>query len=196
MADVKISDLSGATTPLTGAELLELSQVNGATRDSVQATVDQVSYANAKIGAFHDTTDQTGNIAVATAVVFNTGVINTRGVTVASSSRVTFATAGLYAIQITLEFANSDAADRNVNVWLAKNGVAIATSNSITTVPKVGDGGRAHFSLDAVVELAANGYIEVMWLPLNVAVTIDYAAAGAIAPATPSASIMAERIAL
>ena len=196
MADVKISDLSGATTPLTGAELMELSQDNGGTLDSVQATAEQVAYANPKIGSFYDTTDQTGNIAAATPVTFNTNAVNTLGVTVASSSRVTFAAAGLYSVQFSLEFANSDAADHNVNVWLAKNGTAIPTSNSITTVSKVGDGGRLHFANDDLVQLAANDYLEVMWLPLDATVTIDYKPAGAIAPATPSATFTAERISL
>lgn len=196
MADVKISGLSGATLPLTGDELVELSQLNGGSYDSVSATSEQVGYAARKIGLFYDTTDQTGSTASATAATFNTSSINTMGVTVASASRLTVAEAGIYSVRAMLQFANSDTNDHNVNVWLAKNGTAIPATNSITNVPKVADGGRHHFTQTDIVTLAAGDYVQIMWLPTSVAVTLDYAAAGAIAPATPSVVASVERIAL
>jgi hypothetical protein len=45
------------------------------------------------------------------------------------------------------------------------------------------------------VTVTAGQYVQVLWLPENVAVTIDHTAAGAIAPAIPSSIIVAERIA-
>lgn len=195
MADVKISGLSGATLPLGGDELIELSQDNGGTLDSVSASVLQLAYAARKIGAFLDTTDQTGNIAAATAVTLNTNSIATLGVTVASSSRLTVDADGTYSIQAMLQFSNSDAADHNVNVWVAKNGTAVANTNSIVNVPKAGDGGKTHFTQTDILTLVAGDYVQIMWLPLNAAVTIDYTAAGAIAPATPSAVATVQRIA-
>jgi hypothetical protein len=44
-------------------------------------------------------------------------------------------------------------------------------------------------------QVTAAQYIEIMWLPENVAVTLDFTAAGAIAPAIPSVILAAERIA-
>jgi hypothetical protein len=43
--------------------------------------------------------------------------------------------------------------------------------------------------------VTAAQYIEIMWLPENAAVTLDFLAAGAIAPAVPSVILAAERIA-
>lgn len=196
MADVKISGLSGATLPLGGGELVELSQLNGGSYDSVSATAEQISYSARKIGVFLDTADQTGSSASATAVALNTNSINTLGVTVASTSRITVAEAGVYNIHAMLQFANSDASDHNVNVWVAKNGTAVAATNSVINVPKVSDGGRQHFSSTDVLTLAAGDYVQIMWLPANNAVTLVFTAAGAIAPSTPSALVSVERIAL
>lgn len=196
MATEKISEMTPAAAPLTGDELLELSQLSGGTYSTVRATAKQVAYANGRHGAFYDTTDQTGNIAAATAVLLNNATINTSGITVASSSRITYADAGTYMVAPSLQFVNSDAADHDATVWLAKNGTAIAATATRITVPKTGDGGAAFFSTVFYVVLAANDYLQVMWLPENAAVTLDFTAAGAIAPAIPSAIVVSERIAL
>jgi hypothetical protein len=62
-------------------------------------------------------------------------------------------------------------------------------------VPKTGDGGNAFFQIIFYVTVTAGQYIQVLWLPENTAVTLDYTAAGAIAPAIPSAIVSSERIA-
>jgi hypothetical protein len=79
-------------------------------------------------------------------------------------------------------------------VWLAKNGTAIAASSTSITVPKAADGGNAFFASVFYVTVTAGQYVEIMWLPENVAVTIEHTAAGAIAPAIPSAIVVTERI--
>lgn len=197
MAVVKISELVAASTPLTGEELMEVSQDNGGL-ESRQTTTTDVSFAGAQYGSFYDTTDQTGDIAAATAAKFGTDVIANRGVTVASfggnATRITYAKAGDYMLAVRLQFANSDAADQDVTVWLAKNGVAIAASATKYSVPKTGDGGALGVQIAQMVTVAASDYIEVMWLPENVAVTLDNIAAGAIAPAIPSARVVTQRI--
>lgn len=196
MATEKISAMPPATAPLGGTELLELSQMSGGLYTTVSATSEQVSYVNVQHGAFYDTTDQTGNIAAATAVTFNSATINTAGVTITSSSRITYADAGTYMIAPSLQFANSDAADHDVTVWLAKNGTAVASTATRVTVPKASDGGAMFFNVTLYIVLAAADYLQIMWLPENAAVTLDYTAAGAIAPAVPSAITVTERIAL
>lgn len=194
----KISGLSAASLPLTGSELIEVSQVVGGILDSYQATTADAAFAGAKYGSFYDVTDQTGNIAAATAVKFGTNDINTKGVTVVTNgstlTRITYAAAGTYMVAPSLQFANSDSNDHDVTVWLAKQGTAISASATRITVPKAADGGSAFFTTMFYVTVTAGQYLEVMWLPENAAVTIDYVAAGAIAPAIPSAIVVTERI--
>ena len=198
MASKKISDLDPAVTPLTGAELMELSQLSGGIYGSVQAEAADVAFAGTKYGSFYDVTDQTGSTSAATAVKFGTNDINTKGVTVVTNgsdlTRITYAAAGTYMISPSLQFVNSDAADHDVTVWLAKQGTAIPASATKITVPKAGDGGSAFFASVFYVTVTAGQYVEVMWLPENTAVTLDHTAAGAIAPAVPSAIVVTERI--
>lgn len=198
MGTSKISGMSPATTPLTGDELLEVSQLSGGTYDTYNASAADVAFAGAKYGAFHDVTDQTGSVSAATAVKFGTNDINTKGVTVVTNgsglTRITYAEAGTYMIAPSLQFANSASTDHDVTVWLAKNGTAIAASSTSITVPKAADGGNAFFASVFYVTVTAGQYVEIMWLPESVAVTIEHTAAGAIAPAIPSAIVVTERI--
>lgn len=198
MSNVKISEMSPATTPLTGDELAELSQLNGGVYETVNGTTADIAFAGAKYGSFYDVTDQTGSVSAATAVKFGTNDINSHGVTVVSSggnaTRVTYAEAGTYMIAPSLQLKNSDSSDHDATIWFAKNGTAIPASATVVTVPKAADGGAAYFQIVFYVTVTAGQYIEVMWLPENVAVTIDHTAAGAIAPAIASAIVVTERI--
>lgn len=200
MAEIKISELPVATTPLVGDELLELSQLSGGSYGSVNVAAEDVAFAATKYGAFRDGTDQTGNIAAATAVKLGSTTIGSAGITVVTDgsalTRITYAAAGTYMIAPSLQFENSDAADHDVTIWFAKNGTAIPASATRVTVPKASDGGAMFFQCVFYVTLAANDYLQVMWLPENAAVTLAYTAAGAIAPEIPSVILVTERIGL
>lgn len=199
MANIKISELSPAG-PLSGTELVEISQTVGGTLTSVRTTTAAAAYAAARYGSFYDVTDQTGNIAAATAVKFGSNDISTQGVTVVTNgsglTRITYAAAGTYMISPSLQLANSGSSDYDATVWLAKNGTAIPASATVVTVPKLADGGSALFTSVFYVTVTAGQYLEVMWLPENAGVTLEHTAAGAIAPAVPSAIVVTERIAL
>lgn len=148
-----------------------------------------------KYGMFSDVQDQTGSVSAATAVLLRTDEITGAGVSIASNSQITFDTAGTYMVAPSLQFSNSDSNDQDVTIWFALNGTAIPRSASVLTVPKAADGGKALFQVVVYVTVTASQYVEVMWLPENVSVTIDHTAAGAIAPVVPSAILVTERIA-
>jgi hypothetical protein len=94
-----------------------------------------------------------------------------------------------------IQFANSAGSDHTAIVWFRKNGTNIANSATIITIPKVSEGGAAVFSLSFFDTVTAGQYIEIMWLPSNIAVTIEHTAIGAIAPAIPSIICPVMRIA-
>jgi hypothetical protein len=158
------------------------------------ATIPYADLAGRAFAQPSSTVDQTGNVAAATAVTFNTDLTGT-GVSVVSSTQVTFAAAGTYMIAPSIQLSNSAAADHDATIWFRKNGTNIANSATILTVPKVGDGGTAVFSLTFIDTVTAGQYIEIMWLPENVAVTIEAIPVGAIAPAIPSVIVPVTRIA-
>jgi hypothetical protein len=231
MANVKIPDLTAASTPLAGTELFETVQSsfsrkvsasdiaasatnvrtvatggtgastltgyvkgNGTSAMTAAATIPFADLAGRAFAEPISTADQTGNIAAATAVTFNTDLTGT-GISVVSSTQITFTAAGTYMLAPSIQFVNSAGADHDVTVWFRKNGTNIANSATAITVPKLSDGGAAVFSLSFFDTVTAGQYIEIMWLPENVAVTVEAAVAGAIAPAIPSIICPVMRIA-
>ena len=205
MADVKITDLTAASTPLAGTELFET--VQGGTSKKVAASdignsADALPYASLTGRAYlqaYSAIDQTGSTGAATAAIIGTTDISS-GITMANNgsgnaTRLTFAAAGTYAIMPSVQVANSGASDYDVTFWFRKNGTDIAASATTLTVPKASDGGQTFFQIVFYNTVTAGQYIELMWLPENTAVTLDYIAAGAIAPAVPSVIMCAERIA-
>lgn len=207
MANVKITDLTAATTPLAGTELFETVQ-GGSSKKVAAADIGNSATAvpflslagRAFISAFSNT-DQTGSISVETAVKLENVVTSpTVGITIANDgsgnpTRITFAAAGTYSLSPSFQFKNTDSADHDATFWFRKNGTNIANSASIVNVPKAADGGATLAQIVVYETVTAAQFIEIMWLPENVAVTLDFLAAGAIAPAIPSVILVAERIA-
>jgi hypothetical protein len=94
-----------------------------------------------------------------------------------------------------IQFKNTDTNDHDATIWFRKNGTDIANSATATNIPKAADGGAQFFQIVIYEQVTAGQYIEIMWLPENVNVTLDFTAAGAIAPAIPSVILASERIA-
>ena len=205
MANVKITDLTAATTPLAGTELFETVQ-SGVSRKVVATdianTATAVPYASLSGRAYlsaYSTVDQTGSVSAGTAVRIGTTDFSS-GISIANDgggnpTRITFAAAGTYMIAPSIQFKNADSSDHDVTVWFAKNGANISNSATILVVPKAGDGGVAFFQIVFYVQVTAGQYVEVYWLPEDINVTVDFTAAGAIAPAIPSVIVCSERIA-
>ncbi len=231
MANVKIPDLTAASTPLAGTELVEIVQSNfsrkvaasdiaatatnvrtvatggtgastltgyvkgnGTSAMTASATIPYADMSGRAYISAISTADQTGNVSAATALTFSSTVFS-EGISIVASTQITFTAAGTYMLAPSVQFVNSAGSDYDVTVWFRKNGTNIANSASIITVPKQTDGGAALFQIVLYEQVTAGQYIEIMWLPENVAVTADYTAAGAIAPAIPSVILAAERIA-
>ena len=205
MANVKITGLGPATTPLAGTELLEIVQSGNSVKVAASAIGNSASalpYASLTGRAYisaYSAIDQTGSTSAATATIIGTTSISS-GISMANDgagnpTRITFAAAGTYAVMPSMQFVNSGGADHDVTIWFRKNGTNIAASSTVLTVPKASDGGAAFFQIVFYEQVTAGQYIEVMWLPENASVTLDYIAAGAIAPAAPSVILSAERIA-
>jgi|GEM_PF-1284334 len=179
-------------------------EVNVTNIDVLSGKVPFNTITNLAYASFYDadTADQTGSTTAATAVEIATAAVAGAGITVASNTRITFAVAGTYRINASLQFNNSSAADRFVDVWFSKNGTNIANSNGRVSVPKIGDGGTYLLAYEIFETVTAGQYIEIYWYPENVAVTLHYRAAVAASPgvtpaipATPPAIVVTQRIA-
>ena len=149
-------------------------------------------FLNLPYGAFQDSTDQTAaNTTTAYAVTFNTTDF-TNGVTLSNSSRLNVAQAGIYNLQFSIQFKNTTNDGQDVDVWFRKNGTNIDNSNSRFHLPARKSGGDpSHLiaALNLFVSLAANDYVEIMWRPTDVGVSLEHFATSSspTRPAVPSA---------
>lgn len=197
-ATIPVTDVTGVATVAQGGTgagtLTGYVKGTGTTAMTASATIPFDDIADRAWISAYSTLDQTGSTSTATAVTMNSGTVGT-GINVNASSQITFTDAGTYMLSPSIQLTNSAAADHDATIWFRKNGTDIANSATLITVPKAADGGAALFSLTFFETVTAGQYIEIMWLVENVSVTIDYIAAGAVAPAIPSVICPAMRIA-
>lgn len=152
-------------------------------------------------GTFFDNTNQTAaNTTTAYAVTYNTPN-GANGVLLSNSSQITFPYAGVYNIQFSLQFINSDNNTNNpaeVNVWFRKNGSDVAESNSQFTIPNKhgGHNGASIAALNFIVEVNANDYVQLMWQTENTSISLSTLPAGTTptTPVTPSVILTATQV--
>jgi hypothetical protein len=151
-------------------------------------------YLNAPYGAFQDSTDQVAaNTTTAYAITFDTTDFS-NGVTLSNSSRLNVLQSGIYNIQFSIQFTNTTNASQDVDVWFRKNGTDADKSNSrFGFSPRKGVGDPFHTiaAINYFLSLNANDYVEIMWRPTDVGVTIEQYPAGTspTRPAVPSAIV-------
>jgi hypothetical protein len=148
-------------------------------------------------GSFWDTTTQTvGTINTPQAITINTADAANNGVSVVSSSRVTFANAGVYSLTFSIQFTNTSTANGSTQIWLRKNGTNLADTNSHYDVPdKQGSSFSSEvFTVNFVLQLAASDYIQVYWQTATTSVQLETLAASGGYPRTPSIIFTAAQV--
>lgn len=141
-------------------------------------------------GGFQDSTDQTAaSTTVAYPMTYNT-TDYADGVSLASGSRITAGYSGLYNLQFSAQFVNTDSSIQDVDVWFRKNGTDIANSNSKFSVPNRHGSVDGHLiaALNFFIALEKNDYIEIMWSTTSTTVSIQQlpTQTSPTRPATPS----------
>lgn len=172
------------TTTITDARIGANSIILLSPKDDISAS------AYFPYGAFQDTTDQTiASTTTAYAMTFNTTDYS-EGVTLASGSRLTAGYSGLYNLQFSAQYTNSDASEQDISIWFRKNGTDIAGSNSeFSIIKKHGStDGRLIAALNFFVALAKNDYVEIMWSATNTTVSLQHIGTqtSPTRPSTPS----------
>ena len=153
-------------------------------------------YLNIPYGAFQDTTDQTATANTATVMTFNTTDFS-NGVTVASNSKLTVAQAGIYNLQFSAQFQNTDSQLHDVSIWLRKDasgaGVDVEGSTGLISVPNSHGGidGHTIVGWNYYVTLNTNDFVEIWWSTPSTQVTIQAYAAGTSPTRPTTASVVA-----
>ena len=144
-------------------------------------------------GSFYDTTDQTATANTATIITINsTDTPNTNGISIVDGSKITVVYAGVYNLQFSIQFQNTDNAIQDMSIWLRQNGTDLVGSNGLVSIParkSASAGEEAHeiIGWNYFVTMAAGDYIQLYWATTNTAVTIQAYPAGT-SPTRPSTS--------
>ena len=139
-------------------------------------------------GAFSSDQDQTTTANTATLMTLNTTDF-ANGVSIASS-KITVATAGVYNLQFSTQFQNTDNQIQDISIWLKQNGVDIPGSTGYVSIParkSASAGEEAHeiIGWNYYVSMNANDYVEIYWAPTLASVTIQHYPVGT-SPTRPS----------
>jgi hypothetical protein len=186
MADTKISAMTAAALPLTGAELVPIVQSG----DNKKTTVADILAYSRSYGAWSDSTDQTGNISAGTVVTFNT-IDVADGITLVNNTEITVPDTGVYNLQFSIQFKNVDNAQHDATVWLKINGSDLANSATQYTIPARKSAGIFGYNVAALtflLSLNSADYVEIYWVPTSTNVTIEHLPANVspVIPAIPS----------
>ena len=144
------------------------------------------AWSSALYGAFSDSTTQTNTGGASGNPVDLNTTASSNGFSIVSGTQITATTAGVYNIQISLQFEKTDAGTDSMEIWFKKNGTNIANSN--TNIELKGGGAKQLFALNLVEPLTAGQYLEVWWYSADVNAQLTAVAAGT-RPAIPSAIV-------
>jgi hypothetical protein len=139
-------------------------------------------------GAFSSSVDQTTTANTATLMTLDTtDFANNVSIT---SSKITVANAGIYNLQFSAQFQNTDNQIQDISIWLRQNGTDIPGSTGLVSIParkSASAGEEAHqiTGWNYYVSMNAGDYIQIYWSTTLASVTIQNYAAGT-SPTRPS----------
>ena len=142
-------------------------------------------------GAFSSDQDQSTTANTATLMTLNTTDFSNQ-VSI-SSSKITAVNAGIYNLQFSAQFQNTDNAIQDISIWLRQNGTDIPGSTGLVSIParksaSAGEDAHEIVGWNYYVQMQANDYIEIWWSATLASVTIQQypASTGPVRPSTQS----------
>ena len=171
---------------------LEFTQVE--TKDTSTLTVGLSTDGSSRgyQGMFWSTADQTAaNTTTSYSVTFTNSASFNNGVSLVDGSKITFQHPGVYNIQISIQFVNTDSQIHDATIWFRKNDSGtsgdVADSASQVSVPNKHGGVDGHliFAVNVLDQLVAGDYYEVIWTVTNTNVSMQYLP-GTTSPVSPN----------
>jgi hypothetical protein len=104
-------------------------------------------------------------------------------------TRITFANTGVYNLQFSSQFQNTDTKEHDVTIWLRLNGVDVPKSSGFVAVPPKHGGINGHcvVSWNYLLNVVAGDYYELMWSTTDAThITMQFYAAGSPPPSAAS----------
>jgi len=176
---MQVTDINGN---VFGGLGLEITGSNGKPKGSVPY-----------YGAWQDNITQTAAVDnTGYAMIFRT-IDLANGIAVVTNgtdlTRITFAHTGIYNLQFSSQFQNTNAADKDVDIWLRLNGVDVPGSAGKVAVPSKHGAINGHIivSWNYLLSVVAGDYYELMWSTESAAnVTMQFFAGASPPPSAAS----------
>ena len=197
--------LNGGVTSIIAGGGVVISPSNGLGNITINATAATYNTATGSYGSFYDT----GSYAAASATTIYSMSLSTtdisNGVYVSGSdrTRIYFTNAGVYNIQFSAQFSNSDNNGVDVAIWVRKNDNSSANdipdSTGICSVPafKAGTNGQIITSWNYYIAVASGDYIQLLWhaaVANKIILETIAAQTNPVHPRTPSLILTAQRV--
>lgn len=143
-------------------------------------------------GAFHDENTQSASLNTATPVFFRSTDFSS-GVTISNNTKLKASYSGVYNIQFSFQLHGISGGGNGttVKIWLAKNGTAVPSSNTLVTVNNNSPYVVAAWNFMAY--LHAQEYVEIMWATDNTQIKIE-ASQPSIGPLVPSTIVTVTQV--
>jgi len=215
LSDVGIQGPSGYGNSITGPSgIISVSSplVNSGTSSSANLSFNgsaaSVSYStnsgssnyssNAlkKYGSFYDTTTQVAlSTSSAYAMKFNTTDLS-NGVSIVSSSQITFASAGVYNIQFSAQFQRSNTGNDTIEIWPGISGSYIPNSNTILSITGAAAANPVVAAWNFLINVTQGQYFSLYWkvTDVNISIASLTGRTNPVRPDIPSIILNAQQI--
>jgi len=191
--------LNGGVTRLLAGSNITLSPTNGLGQVTISSTGGGGVYGNTatgSYGSFYDTTTQTNPVAnVYHSMSLNTTDIS-NGVSISGSispynTYIKTENAGVYDIQFSAQLEKTSVGNTSTTyIWLRKNGVDLAETN---TVVELSQNGKGVAAWNWFVNSSANDYYQIMWAADRTDIQLT-ATTPALGPTIPSVIVTVNRV--
>ena len=143
--------------------------------------------------------DQAGSTTAGTVMTYNTADV-TNGITLVDGSKITVPNTGIYDLQFSAQFQNTDNSQHELWIWARVNNVDVPNTTTVVTVPARKNNniyGYAVAAWNLFFSLNSSDYIELVWLKSNALVSMEHAPASLSPayPATPSVIVSVQQVA-
>ena len=149
-------------------------------------------------GAFYSTQDQiAASTTVAYPITLNNTDPNSNGVSIVSSSEITFANSGVYNIEFSAQADRvSGSGIDTIDIWFRKNGTDVPESNTVVTVSGGATAAKTVAAWNYMLELNAGDYVQLMWRTSDTRLELIHegASTSPTRPAIPSVIVTAHQV--
>lgn len=204
--EYELGQVAAPNLPLATEQYSRLyqDQLNNVLRlyfNRLDAIIDQLKTGSGSIdgsglrlpyGAFSSNQDQTTTANTATLMTLNTtDFSNNVGLDIGSKIKVT--KAGIYNLQFSVQFENTDNQIQDISIWLKQNNVDIPGSTGFVSIParkSASAGQEAHeiIGWNYYLSMNSDDFVQIYWSTTLATVTIQHypATTGPVRPSTQS----------